>query len=108
PPSPTPFPYTTLFRSDVRRRPGRGRVRTDAAAGEREPPAGPVADVRHHLSPAPLRTRRERARFGAGHGAAQRRAGPEQHGDHRLDGTWQASALRAAPGPASAVPAGPR
>src|SRR6266481_4731221 len=67
-----------------------------------------MADVRHHLPPAPLRGRRDRARLGAGHGAAQRIAGAGQYDHHRLDGARSAGALRAAPGPASAVPAGPR
>src|SRR5207244_395060 len=90
----------------VRRRPGRRRLRTDPPARQCEPPAGPMADLRHHFSPAPLHSGRRRARLGGGDGAAQRRARPGQHDHHRLDGARAARPLRTACPPARGITGG--
>src|SRR5256712_4442659 len=89
-------------------RPRRGGLRPDAAAREREPTAGPVADVRHRLPPPAVRAQRLRPGLRPHHRAPQRRAGAGQHDHHGRDGTRPAGALRAASRPAATDAAGPR
>src|SRR5690606_28328274 len=93
---------------DVRGRAGRVAVRAAPAAGQREPSAGRVADVRHHLPAAPLRCRRQAGQPRDRHRVPQRRAGARPRGDVRPHGAHGAPAVRAARGPPAARAPGPR
>ena len=55
------------------------------AAGQRLPPAGPVADLRHHVHGPPVQARRLARVAGVRDRAAQRRARPQPHGLDRPD-----------------------
>ena len=76
----------------------RGGLRAVRAAGERQPPAGAVADLRHRLPRAAMQAGRHGRAAGHAHPAAQRRAGAGPRGAQGTHRRQRIATMRASPG----------